>query len=402
MGACSIPSLTVLALVLLALSPARAAEAPEVRALWVIRTALVTPESADQMVDAAAEAGINTLLVQVRGRGDAFYSSALLPRSDLLASAQADYDPLARVLERARARGLSVHAWINVLLSANYGQKLEPAHELARHPEWVMVPRACAAEALRSGPRGLRAIVWRAAKDSDAEGYYLSPAAPGVAEHLEAVVKELLERYAVDGLHLDFIRLPGPDYDYSPAALRAFAPGRSPRALLAGPTLDAPAWSEWRRESVTRIVERLAKTARATRKDAVVSAAVVSDRATAVEHKSQDWPGWLEAGLLDVVCPMAYTTDDRIFRRQAEDARAAAGAGRGVWVGIGAFRLSLDGILAKVRLARETGANGFVLFSHESLPRADRARLRAAVQESRAPRRAPDAASPAAAAAAVP
>jgi hypothetical protein len=72
-------------------------------------------------------------------------------------------------------------------------------------------------------------------------------------------------------------------------------------------------------------------------------------------------------------------------------------------LGVGAYRLAVDGIAAKLRLAREAGADGFVLFSHESLARSDRARLRAALlgpAPPAAPPVAPAAVAPAAAAAA--
>src|SRR5262245_57215869 len=90
-----------------------ATETPrEMRGLWVVRTALVSPEAVDKVVDQASEAGFNALFVQVRGRGDAFYASKLVPRSALLEKQPASFDPLARLLERARDRGLEVHAWI--------------------------------------------------------------------------------------------------------------------------------------------------------------------------------------------------------------------------------------------------------------------------------------------------
>src|SRR5262245_34439581 len=47
----------------------------EVRALWVVRTTLMTPEKIHKMVESARNAGFNTLIVQVRGRGDAYYQS---------------------------------------------------------------------------------------------------------------------------------------------------------------------------------------------------------------------------------------------------------------------------------------------------------------------------------------
>src|SRR5256885_7783579 len=53
----------------------------EVRALWVVRTTLTSIPKIQAMVKAAAENGFNTLIVQVRGRGDAFYRSRREPRA---------------------------------------------------------------------------------------------------------------------------------------------------------------------------------------------------------------------------------------------------------------------------------------------------------------------------------
>ena len=106
----------------LALAATLSADRAEMRGIWVVRTALASPESADAVVDDAARAGLNALFVQVRGRGDALYRSAIAPRSEVLRGQPADFDPLARVLSRARARGLQVHAWINA-------QRLKPEYQ---------------------------------------------------------------------------------------------------------------------------------------------------------------------------------------------------------------------------------------------------------------------------------
>jgi uncharacterized lipoprotein YddW (UPF0748 family) len=345
----------------------------------VVRTALVSPAEVDRVVDEAHQAGLNALFVQVRGRGDAFYDSRLVPRSPLLSNQPASFDPFARLLDRARTRGLEVHAWVNVLLTAHFGQPLPEGHVLREHPEWVMVPRAVAAAALQSPPAGLPRLAIQAARgDSDVEGYYLSPSALGVPEHLEAVVRELVRIYAVDGLHLDFIRYPGPDYDYSPAALEAFRRLRGEGDLLGGPARNPGAWDDYRRSTVTVLASRLAGAARAERPGIVLSAAVTPDDAQAVAHRYQAWPQWMSEGLLDAVCPMAYTPDSRIFRTQVQQARALVRDGQRLWAGIGAYRLDVPGIVEKIQVARESGATGVVLFSHESLATTDLRRLREA------------------------
>lgn len=372
--------LTIVPLAAILLAPATlAAAAPEVaemRGLWVVRTALVSPESVDRVVDDAAGAGFNALFVQVRGRGDAFYSSTLVPRSPLLERQPRDFDPLARLLERAHARQVRVHAWVNVLLTAHFGQPLPKGHVLAEHPDWVMVPRPLAATALAApAARRLRLVLEAGREDGDVEGYYLSPAQPGVGDHLEAVLRELVRRYPIDGLHLDFVRYPGPSFDYSRAALEGFRRQIGGRDLLGGPGRNASAWNDERRQVLTGLVRRLADAGRSERPGVVVSAAVTPDEAHAVQHRFQDWPTWLRTGVLSAVCPMNYTADSRLFGQLLESIRRTAEA-KPVWAGIGAYQLDPTGLVEKIALARRVGADGVVVFSNESLDSRHLRRLR--------------------------
>src|SRR5262245_17778754 len=96
-----------------------AAPPTDVRALWVQRSSIVSPEQIAKMVATAKDAGFNTLLVQVRGRGEAFYKSDLEPRATELDAQPASFDPLAATLAAAHAAGLKVHAWVNVNLVAS-------------------------------------------------------------------------------------------------------------------------------------------------------------------------------------------------------------------------------------------------------------------------------------------
>jgi uncharacterized lipoprotein YddW (UPF0748 family) len=351
------------------------AESGEMRGVWVVRTALATPESADAVVDDAARAGLNTLFVQVRGRGDALYASKLAPRSEVLRGQPAAFDPLARVLSRARARGLQVHAWINVLLAGGFGVPLPPGHVVATHPEWLMVPRAAAGAALRARPMTLPSLI-EARRDADAEGFYLSPSAPGAAAHLDAVVRELVGAYAVDGLHLDFIRYPSEDYDHSRAALQSFRARRGRGWLLDGPAADPSGWATHRVSAINGLVARLSGAARATRPGIIVSAAVVPEP-RAMRDKGQIWPGWIAKGLVDAACVMAYTQDTGVFREQIAALRETLGPRAALWAGIGAYRLSQASVTEKVGAARDAGAAGVVLFSSDSLAFTDLDRMRA-------------------------
>jgi uncharacterized lipoprotein YddW (UPF0748 family) len=326
------------------------------------------------VVDDAARAGLNALFVQVRGRGDALYRSGIAPRSEVLRAQPPGFDPLARVLSRAHARGLQVHAWINVLLVGGFDVPLPAGHVALAHPDWLMVPRTAAAIALETTPAALVRLI-EARRDPDAEGLYLSPSAPGVVTHLEAVVRELVGAYAVDGLHLDFIRYPARDYDYSRAALTSFRARRGHGWLLAGPEADPAGWAAHRGAALDALVGRLAQAARTTRPSVVISAAVVPE-AAAMRDKGQAWPVWMRQGFIDAACAMAYTPDTAVFRGQILALRRRLGPTAALWAGIGAYRLQQASVVEKVLAARAAGASGVVLFSSDSLAATDLERLR--------------------------
>jgi uncharacterized lipoprotein YddW (UPF0748 family) len=255
-----------------------------------------------------------------------------------------------------------------VLLTSHFPNP-SPGNVVMTHPSWVMVPRAAARA---TPPADAASLLWMVRQtrkaDPDVEGFYLTPSSVDVQAHLEAVVRELLQRYAVQGLHLDFIRYPNEDYDWSLAALEGFRKQQGGGDLMQGPVARPEAWAQYRRSVLTSLAERLSRAARAARPGIVVSAAVVPDEAMAVHHRFQDWPAWLAKGILDAVCPMTYTPDTRLFREQVLSAESLVKPGQSVWAGVGAYRLTIDDTIEKILTARRSGASGVVVFSHESLP----------------------------------
>jgi uncharacterized lipoprotein YddW (UPF0748 family) len=364
----------------------RASPGEAFRGLWVVRTSLTSPEAVARLVSQARSGGITALFVQVRGRGDAYYAGGLEPRAAALRDAPPGFDPLASVLAAARPAGLQVHAWINVNLVAPATGRLPPDHALARHPDWAMVPRAVAAPASRRRPQaqptGLSRLAnWTRGQSATVEGLFMSVAHPEAASHTVAVVTDIARRYDVDGVHLDYLRYPRDDFDYAPAALRAFRESvvadltpadraRLDARLASEPLLYTDAfpqrWAAFRRSRLTSLLMRVRTAVRAVRPAAVLSAAVYPDSEEAVARKLQDWRTWAQQELLDALCPMAYTTDDRIFASQVADA-VRLGMPARVWAGIGAYKVSARQAADQSRAARAAGAHGFVLFSYDAM-----------------------------------
>ena len=88
----------------------------EIRAMWVVRDSMTSPQKIKNAVALAKKYGFNTLFVQVRGRGDAFYTSQYEPRAEQLAHTSGDFDPLEVAVSEGHKAGLEVHAWLNTFL----------------------------------------------------------------------------------------------------------------------------------------------------------------------------------------------------------------------------------------------------------------------------------------------
>ena len=198
------------------------AQDAEVRALWVLRTSLESPDAIRRMVASASANGFNTLFVQVRGRGDAYFNDGIELRALALTRQPAGFDPLAETLRGAHARGLRVHAGVNINLVSS-ATALPPGrdHVIYEHPEWLMVPRELAAELAVIDPRSPeylgRLARWTRANTARVEGLYVSPLHPDANVHTATVVSDLGSRYAIDGVVLfsyDSLNSPphGPEY----------------------------------------------------------------------------------------------------------------------------------------------------------------------------------------------
>ena len=388
-----VPTFAVLAIVLgtfffapLGTPDAASSERTEIRALWVLRTSLTSPQAIDDLVSSAHANGFNTLLVQVRGRGDAYYTSTIEPRSTELQRQPLTFDPLAAVLERAHAAGLSVHAWVNVnLVSSAVDLPIARNPIVLRHPSWQKVPRDLAQELARISPDSPAYIGklarWTRTQLDEIEGIYASPAIPEAAQHVEAVVRDIASRYAVDGIHLDYARYPSARFDYSATTLAQFRATIRPKLapavrrqlddreridLFAYPDALPAEWKEFRISRMTTLMSKLRAAVKNARPGALVTVAAAPDLDEAYNHKLQDWRGWLQAGLVDAVAPMAYTPEAKRFAEQITAARDIVG-GKGIWAGIGAYRLTAEQTVENIHTARRLGAAGIVIFSYDSL-----------------------------------
>jgi len=372
-----------------ALAPTPAASAPTVaaptapapprewRAAWIATVANIDwPSkpglSAEQqqaeiksLCDTAVSIGLNALILQVRTATDALYESKLEPWSEYLTGTQGKhpgYDPLAVWLTEAKARGLELHAWFNPYRSRHSSAKspVADSHVSRTHPDWVR----------RYGDQ-----LW------------MDPGEPAAADHTLAVVRDLLSRYAVDGVHIDDYFYPYPVTD--PATKQEVDFPDEPswqRYVAKGGSLNR---ADWRRYNVNTLVQRLYTLAHEVRPGTRVGVSPFgipkpAARPAGISGFSQydklyaDVELWLREGWMDYLAPQLYwprAQTAQAFEPLLQAWRASNPLGRPIHPGLFTSRIDAtekswqpDEVLAQIdSIRRLSPGSGHIHFSMAAL-----------------------------------
>jgi uncharacterized lipoprotein YddW (UPF0748 family) len=194
----------------------------------------------DSLLDVLKAMNMNSVFVQIRPTGDAFYRSNSIPLSSFLVGKQGAalddtlYDPLEYMIKAAHDRRMEFHAWMNPFRAT---WNLDTAKLDSLHPLRSLSPKRKAEWFFRYGKR-----------------WYFNPASAGVRQYLTNVVKDVVLRYDVDGIHFDDYFYPykeaGVNLDDALDDYDAFASGNHEFTDIA----------DWRRDNVNKLVENVSKT----------------------------------------------------------------------------------------------------------------------------------------------
>ena len=358
---------TFLATVLLACAVSARADststaAPLAEWMWVLRSSVTDSTRAAQVVERAHDLGVGALLVQVVGRGDAVHRSERLPRAEAMGPKSGD--PFAYLIARAHEAHIEVHAWVNCFLvwSADRPPN-DPDHVVRAHPEWV----ACTA-----GGTSLLSLSPELRQKFGCEGVYLSAAHEGARAWIAGNVTELARNYDVDGIHLDYIRLPGPSVGFDRATRMAFAL-ESGIDRLQPPEMDdarqqevEKAFAAFQARQVTALVASVRESLATVRTGLRLSAAVRPDLRDAASHYGQDWTLWLADSLLDRAFPMCYSPDAQVVMDQLATLASRGGDGR-IVPGIAVYNAPPTRVVSHLKGARALGFPALALYSYDSL-----------------------------------
>jgi uncharacterized lipoprotein YddW (UPF0748 family) len=184
----------------------------------------------DSILDVLKGAGMNAVFVQVRPAGDALYPTPNAPWSKYLTGKQGEppspmYDPLEYMVKATHLRRMEFHAWLNPYRATF---DLDTASLASTHPMKALPSNRRSQWFFQYGKR-----------------YYFNPANQLVINYLTSIVKDIVVRYDVDGIHFD-------DYFY---------PYKEPGATLndyndfAADPRKFTNIEDWRRDNVNRLIQ---------------------------------------------------------------------------------------------------------------------------------------------------
>ena len=299
------------------------------------------------ILDRLKEANFNTVMMQTRLRGDLIYPSAIETFPEALTGKSGKnpgYDPLAFAIEECHKRGMELHAWIVTIPAGNNRQvKLLGKHSVVKKYRQIC-------------------------KQHDG-AWFLDPGHPKTADYLSNIVREIVTKYDVDGIHFDYIRYPEnahrfPDRDTH----RKYGKGKDLKL--------------WRRENITNIVRRLYSEVKQVKPWVKVSSSPVGKFKDTSRYSSLGWnayetvyqdaQGWLKEGIHDALFPMMYFKDNHFYPFVLD--WKENDNGRWIVPGLGIYFLSpkekdwpLEEMSRQLYFTRQSGLAGHAFFRNKFL-----------------------------------
>lgn len=338
---------------------------PEIRAIWLDRGTIIKAGNEAELAkifDKLARAGINTIFLETINASYPIYPSQVAPQQNPLIRG---WDPLESAVKLAHSRGMELHAWVWVFAAGN-----------SRHNEIINVNPDYLGPVLAANPD------WA---NYDNKGNiipvgqtkpFLDPANPQVREYLIKLYTEIVTKYQVDGIHLDYIRYPfqdpfvGRSYGYGKAARAQFQQQTGIDPLNISPN-QRDLWQQWtafRTQQVDSFVAELSQTLRKKRNTLILSVAVFPlPEYERIEKIQQHWEVWARRGDIDLIMPMTYALDTPRFQGLAQPWINSTKLGATLLIpGIRLLSLPTMGAFDQLQLLRDLPVNGYALFAAEN------------------------------------
>lgn len=312
---------------------------------------LTSRAAIQDLIAFSKKARVGILFVQIYRANRAWFPSKISDDSPYQDSLKkVGEDPLALLIQQAHTSGVKVYAWVNLL-------------SLSTNKDAVLL-RTYGPDILTRNTKPKEKI-----EDYKIDNqYFLEPGDPRIRKYLNDVIAEIASAYpSLDGFLFDYIRYPDvdPSYGYSQANVKRFEEATAVKAF----TEKTESWRAWKREQVTSLVGELVATARKQDPGIGVATTGCVSYTRAYEDSFQDWPSWINKGIVDFVELMDYPDNVIDYRQYMEEAKTKVDDFRKVYMGVGAYKLlKLPEVFAQqIQAAQRSGAGAVVIFHYGNL-----------------------------------
>lgn len=325
-------------------APATTEGMNEFRAFWVDAwgSGYENSSATTTMLDYVQSCNANAVLVEMRKRGDAYYTSSYEPTGTNI-TPEPGYDCLADIVTKAHNRNIEVHAWVvvnRVWTSQTPPPQTTPNHVFNTHPEWFSLSS--------TGSMFYGDDSW------------LDPGHPDVENYHKNVFMEIVQNYDIDGLTLDYIRYPSTSFGYNPTAVARY---NAEYGTSGNPSTTDTRWLNWRRDQVTNMVKRIYLEAKAIKPYIKIGAAVWSPASTGNASYLQNWDQWMSNHWLDYVCPMNYTDNNNVFDGDNQDSIGRQ-YGRHIYPAQGSYLNTISNSMTQILSVQNLGFPGVTLYDY--------------------------------------
>lgn len=318
-------------------------------------------EHFDEILETAASSGMNTLFVHVRSFCDAMYPSEIFPYSDIFTGSQdiaPDYDPLEYMIEATHNAGLEFHAWINpyrVQSSANDSE--------------LNVNSPCYQWLNDNDISNDRNVI-----EYDG-GLYLNPATSGARSLIIDGVREIVNNYDVDGIHLDdyFYMFTESEYDSEEYSKYADSINENSTAL----TL-----MQWRCANVNVLISGIYSAIKNIDENVIFGISPQGNMENDMNMGADIYTWCSERGFIDYIAPQIYYNSENTLLPYEDTVESwqsiITNENTDLYIGLALYKAggeedggtwkSSDDIISKqIEFARSTDSSGFILYSWEYL-----------------------------------
>ena len=312
----------------------------EFRGVWNHSGLGLYPGNWNKTCRLLADSGVTAVFPNILWAGAARFPSKYVSQVD---ESKPFGDQLAQCVSAARAAGLETHVW-------------KVCWNLAKAPKEFTEGMRKQGR-LQKNNRG-ETLAW------------LCPSDPANISLELNTILEVLSRYDIDGVHLDYIRYPDDKACFCAGCRQRFEnwSGQKvknwPKDVAYGK--QSGSYKTWRSLQITEFLRNVRREMKKIKPQAKLSAAVYSKYPECIESVGQDWGLWLKEGLVDFVCPMDYLPTVSAFREILGNQMALQNGRKRIYPGIGATLsegdLGSEVFLGQLRTLRERGAGGFILF----------------------------------------